>query len=128
MNALPLGVKIPKIGPRGFRSQKKTFPATPEKGALSQKIPISIQSTANGDSLTQSALFYGGVKWFFDSEPLFSRFWGFGPLSGANAFLSKKAQAASTRAPKHNRKQKSSIVSTKVASHKKGCSIALLLS
>ena len=34
------GAKIPKIGKRGFRGQKPPSPTTPEKGALSQKIPI----------------------------------------------------------------------------------------
>ena len=36
--------KIPKIRKRGFRSQKPPFPTTPEKGAPSQKVPISMQS------------------------------------------------------------------------------------
>ena len=34
------GVKIAKIGKRGFRGQKLPFPSVPEVGALSQKIPI----------------------------------------------------------------------------------------
>ena len=39
---LPLtGAEIPKIGQRGFQSQKKPpLPPTPEKGVPSQKIPI----------------------------------------------------------------------------------------
>ena len=39
------GPKAPKIGKRGSRSKKTPFPTTLEKGALSQEIPISIQST-----------------------------------------------------------------------------------
>ena len=33
------GAKNPKIGKRGFQSQKTPFPSTPEKGASSQKSP-----------------------------------------------------------------------------------------
>ena len=56
---LPLtGFKIAKIGKRGFQSQKKHF------------LPPQT-----------STLFWGGRKWgFFDSETLFSRFWGVWPL------------------------------------------------
>ena len=56
---LPLtGVKIPKIGKRGFQSQKNPFSPTSEKGALSQKIPVSTQSAQGkwGFFLTQNAL------------------------------------------------------------------------
>ena len=71
------GVKIPKIGKRGCRSQKTPFPTTPEKGVPGQKIHFPC-SALYRDFLTQNALFWGGGKGgFFDSETLFSRFWGF---------------------------------------------------
>ena len=62
---LPLtGVKIPKIGKRGFQSQKSLSPAAPEKGTL--KSPFLYRARQ---------LFWGGGKWgLFDSETLFSRF------------------------------------------------------
>ena len=81
---LPLtGVKIPKIGKRGFRSQKTPISQHPRKGHSESKNPHFPCSALyrNGDFLTQSALFWGAGKWgFFDSETLFSRFWGFWPL------------------------------------------------
>ena len=92
---LPLtGVKILKIGKRGFRSQKTPFHGvqknphfpltTPDlKGVLSPKKEThphfyTEHYKENGDFLTRNTLFWGGGKWgFFDSETLFSRFWGF---------------------------------------------------
>ena len=74
------GSKTPKSGKEGFGVKKPPFPPTPEKGVSSQKIPISKQGTTGemGIFLTRDALFWGGGKWgFFDSETLFSRFWGF---------------------------------------------------
>ena len=41
----PYRGKRPEIGKRGLWSQETPFPTTSEKGALSQKIPISIQSS-----------------------------------------------------------------------------------
>ena len=41
----PAGVKIHKIGKRGFWGQKLPFPSAPEKRGLSQIIPISIQGS-----------------------------------------------------------------------------------
>ena len=50
---LPLtGAKIPKIGKRGFRSEKTPISHHPRKGAPSQKIPISIQSKKQAKKLT----------------------------------------------------------------------------
>ena len=78
---LPLtGVKNPKIGKRGFRSQKTPISPHPRKGRLESKNPhfYTGHHRENGDFLTRDALFWGGGKWgFFDSETLFSRFWGF---------------------------------------------------
>ena len=82
---LPLtGVKIPKIGKRGFRSQKKKpFPTTPEKkGCSESKIPHSPCSALYriGDFLTWSALFWGGGKWgFLTPKPSFPDFGDFDP-------------------------------------------------
>ena len=81
---LPLtGAEIPKIGKRGFRSQKTPISHHPRKGCSESKNPHFPCGALyrNGDFLTRSALFWGGGKWgFFDSETLFSRFWGFRPL------------------------------------------------
>ena len=51
----------------------------PRKGCSELKNPHFPGSALcrNGDFLTQGALFWGGRKWgLFDSETLFSRFWG----------------------------------------------------
>ena len=74
------GSKTTKIGKRGFRSQKTPISPHPRKGRLESKNPhfYTGHHMENGDFLTRDALFWGGGKWgFFDSETLFSRFWGF---------------------------------------------------
>ena len=74
------GSKNPKIGKRGFRSQKTPISPHPRKGSLETKNPHFPCGALyrNGDFLTRDALFWGGGKWgFFDSETLFSQFWGF---------------------------------------------------
>ena len=74
---LPLaGAKIPKIGKRGFRSQKKPHFLQPQIGRPESKNPHFYRALQG-----KWGLFWGGWKWgFFDSETLFSRFWGFWPL------------------------------------------------
>ena len=74
------GVKNPKMGKRGFRSQKTPISPHPRKGRLESKNPHFPCGALcrNGDFLTRDALFWGGGKWgFFDSETLFSPFSGF---------------------------------------------------
>ena len=83
------GVKIPKIGKRGFRGQKTPISRCSRKGRFESKNPHFSTGLhkENGDFLTQIALFWGIGKWeFFDPETLFSRFWGFWPLCRADAF------------------------------------------
>ena len=84
---LPLtGAEIPKIGKRGFRSQKTPISHHPRKGCSESKNPHFPCSALyrNGDFLTRNTLFWGGGKWgFFDSETLFSPDFGdFGPCKG----------------------------------------------
>ena len=70
----PTGVKIAKIGKRGFRGQKTPISQCPRNGRFEWR---------NGDFLTQSARFWGTGKWeFFDPETLFSRFGDFDPCRG----------------------------------------------
>ena len=74
------GVKIPKIGKRGFRGQKLPFSITSEKGALSRKIPIFlVEACREMGTFRLKAPFSEatGNGSFFDPETLFSRFWGF---------------------------------------------------
>ena len=83
------GVKIPKIGKRGFRGQKTPISHRLRQGRFESKNPHFSTGLhkENGDFSTQSALFWGDGKWeFFDPETLFSRFWGFWPLYSADAF------------------------------------------
>ena len=88
------GPKSPqKIGERGFQSQKTPFLANPEKGAVSQKVSISIQGTTgkigtrhcreNWDFLTWNTLFWGGRKWvFLTPKPFFLDFGNSWPCKG----------------------------------------------
>ena len=76
------GSKAPKSGKEGFGVKKPPFPPHPRKrSSRVKKSPFSLYRCTcieNGDFLTRDALFWGGGKWgFFDSETLFSRFWGF---------------------------------------------------
>ena len=61
------GSKSPKSRKEGFGVQKPPFPTTPEKGALSQKIPIFLVVLCKEMAilLTQGPLFWGGGKWGF---------------------------------------------------------------
>ena len=62
-----------------LRSQKPPFPETPEKGVPSQKVPLPCSAIyRNGDFFDSECPLLGwhGMV-FLDSEPLFSRFWGF---------------------------------------------------
>ena len=74
---------------RVSESKNPHFPP-PQKRVFRVKNPhvYTERYKENGDFLTRNTLFWGGGKWgFLDSETLFPRFWGFRPLSGANAFL-----------------------------------------
>ena len=74
-----------KSGKEGFGVKKtEKFPSAPEKGALSQKIPILYRAPqGNGDFLTQSTLFWGTWMWeFFDPKPSFPDFGVFDPCKG----------------------------------------------
>ena len=76
----PTGVKIAKIGKRGFRGQKNPISQCPKNGRFESKNPHFSTGlhNENGDVLTQSAHFWDTGKWeFFDPETLFSRFWRF---------------------------------------------------
>ena len=83
---LPLtGAQIPKIGKRGFRSQKTPISPHPKKGRSESKNPhfYAEHYKENGDFLTRSALFWGGVKWgFLTPKPPFPDFGDFGPCTG----------------------------------------------
>ena len=87
---LPLtGAEIPKIGKRGFRSQKTPISHYPRKGCSKSKNPHFPCSALyrNGDFLARNTLFWGGKWGLFGSEALFSRFCRFRPCKGANKFL-----------------------------------------
>ena len=77
------------------REKRVSISHHPRKGRSESKNPhfYTELHKENGDFLSRSALFWGGGKWgFFESETLFSRFWGFRPLLGANKFLTKEAK------------------------------------
>ena len=58
------GVKIPKIGKRGFRGQKTPIPQRPRKGCFESENPHFF--TGHGK---ESALLWGAGKWeLFDPE------------------------------------------------------------
>ena len=64
--ALWAGAKSPKSGKEDVGALKPPLPTTPEKGAASEKIPISMQSTTRKVGIfDSSALFWGGGKWGF---------------------------------------------------------------
>ena len=69
--------KSPNQEKRGFGVKKtlfELFPTNPEKGSLSQKIPIFLQGTTGkkSDFLARAALFRVGGTWvFFRRNPLF---------------------------------------------------------
>ena len=83
---LPLtGAKNPKIGKRGFRSQKTPISPQPQKRASRVKKSPFLYRAPQGkwDFLTRDALFWGGGKWgFFDSETSFPDFGVFHPCKG----------------------------------------------
>ena len=77
--------EIPKIGKRGFRSQKTPISHHPRKGRSESKNPhfYTEHYKENGDFLTRSALFWGGGKWgFLTPKPSFPDFGDFGPCKG----------------------------------------------
>ena len=72
----PTGVKIAKIGKRGFRGQETPISQRPRNGRFESKNPHVSTGLhkENGHFLTQSAHFWDTGKWeFFDPETLFSR-------------------------------------------------------
>ena len=76
------GVKIAKIGKRGFRGQKTPISQSPRNVRFESKNPHFSTGLhivkENGVFLTQSAHFWDTGKWeFFDLETLFSQFWRF---------------------------------------------------
>ena len=89
---LPLaGIKIPKIGKRGFRCKKTSHFPPPKKGCPESKNPQFLYRALQGKwGFFDSE--YPFLRWWemavFDSETLFSRFWGILTLVRANAFLS----------------------------------------
>ena len=82
------GPESPFPGKEGFGVQKLPFPLVLEKGGFCQKIPFFLQGNTSkmgifGPKTPFSGLCKGEGKWgFLDPETLFSRKWGFGPLSG----------------------------------------------
>ena len=91
-SALYRGQKPQNREKRGFRSRKTPISPHPRKGCFESKNPhfYTRHHKENGGFLTRNAHFWGGGKWgFFDSETLFSRFWGFWPLYRADGFATQ---------------------------------------
>ena len=86
---LPLtGVKIPKIGKRGFRSQKTPISDHPRKGRSEPKNPHfhTEHYKGNGDLWARNTLFWGGGKGgFLTSKPSFPDFGDFDPCNQESA-------------------------------------------
>ena len=79
----------PILGKEGFGVKPTPISQCPRNGRFESKNPqfSTGPHKENGDFLTQSAHFWDTRKWeFFDPETLFSRFWRFWPLCGADAF------------------------------------------
>ena len=79
------GSKSPKSGKEGFRVRKPPFPHAPEKGDLSQKIPISLQGSTRKMGIFRLKVPFSGALGngsFLTLKPSFPGFGDFDPCAG----------------------------------------------
>ena len=105
------GSKSPKSGKEGFGVKKLPFPIASEKGALSRKIPMSLQGSTRKMGIFRLRVPFSeamGNGSFFTPKPSFPDFGDFDPctvpaLSQAQAELTQRAFPRNKAALSHQR-------------------------